>query len=272
LSISRRHLLQGTAALASVPFSQLTSVARAQSEGTPRRHSLSLFGEIKYPADFKHFEYVNPNAPKGGVARQISLGTFDSFNIVVAGVKGAVAPGVVRIYESLMTSSFDEISTEYGLLVEQVTHPDDFTWATYRLRTEARWHDGKPVTPEDVIFSLEQFKKLSPRYSAYYNHVVKAEKVGPQDVKFTFDQPGNRELPVIVGQLYVLPKHWWEGTDKNGKKRDIGATTLEPPLGSGPYRIKDFSPGRTLVLERVKDYWGEKLPVNIGQNNFDELR
>ena len=158
------------------------------------------------------------------------------------------------------------------MLVEQVSHPDDFTWATYRLRKEARWHDGKPVTPEDVIFSLEQLKKLSPRYGSYYNHVVKAEKVGDQDVKFTFDQPGNRELPVIVGQLMVLPKHWWEGTDKDGKKRDISATTLEPPLGSGPYRIKDFSPGRTLVLERVKDYWGEKLPVNIGQNNFDELR
>ena len=101
---------------------------------------------------------------------------------------------------------------------------------------------------------------------------MKAEKVGEQDVKFTFDQPGNRELPQIVGQLMVLPKHWWEGTDKDGKKRDISATTLEPPLGSGPYRVKDFAPGRTLVLERVKDYWGAKLPVNVGQNNFDELR
>ncbi len=272
MSISRRHLLQGSAALASLPLAKFGGAAHAQSEGAPWRHSLSLFGELKYPAGFKHFDYVNPNAPKGGVARQISLGTFDSFNIAIAGVKGSVAPGVARIYETLMTSSLDEISTEYGLLVEQVSHPDDFTWATYRLRKEARWHDGKPVTPEDVIFSLEQLKKLSPRYGSYYNHVVKAEKVGDQDVKFTFDQPGNRELPVIVGQLMVLPKHWWEGTDKDGKKRDISATTLEPPLGSGPYRIKDFSPGRTLVLERVKDYWGEKLPVNIGQNNFDELR
>ena len=272
MSISRRHLLQGSAALASLPLAKFGGAAHAQSEGAPWRHSLSLFGELKYPAGFKHFDYVNPNAPKGGVARQISLGTFDSFNIAIAGVKGSVAPGIARIYETLMTSSLDEISTEYGLLVEQVSHPDDFTWATYRLRKEARWHDGKPVTPEDVIFSLEQLKKLSPRYGSYYNHVVKAEKVGDQDVKFTFDQPGNRELPVIVGQLMVLPKHWWEGTDKDGKKRDISATTLEPPLGSGPYRIKDFSPGRTLVLERVKDYWGEKLPVNIGQNNFDELR
>jgi microcin C transport system substrate-binding protein len=273
LSISRRHLLQGTAALATVPLANLGSVAHAQSEsGAPWRHSLSLFGETKYPADFKQFDYVNPNAPKGGVARQIALNSFDSFNVVVAGVKGQLAGGIVRIYDALMVGSLDEISTEYGLLVEQVSHPNDFTWATYRLRKEARWHDGKPMTPEDVIFSFDSFKKLSPRYGAYYAHVVKAEKAGDNDVKFTFDQPGNRELPVIVGQLIVLPKHWWEGTDKDGKKRDIGVTSLEPPLGSGPYRVKDFAAGRTLVLERVKDYWGEKLPVNIGQNNFDELR
>lgn len=273
MSISRRHLLQGTAALAAAPLAKFGGIAHAQSEGgVPWRHSLSLFGEIKYPADFKQFDYVNPDAPKGGVARQISVGTFDNFNVAVAGVKGQIAPGIARIYETLMVGSFDEISTEYGLLVEQVAHPDDFTWATYRLRKEARWHDGKPVTPEDVIFSLEQLKKLSPRYASYYTHVVKAEKTGERDVKFTFDQPGNRELPVIVAQLMVLPKHWWEGADKDGKKRDITATTLEPPLGSGPYRVKEFSPGRSLVLERVKDYWGAKLPVNVGQDNFDELR
>jgi microcin C transport system substrate-binding protein len=273
LSISRRKLLQGSAALAGVPLAGIGPTAYAQSEnGAQWRHALSLFGEIKYPADFRHFDYVNPSAPKGGVARQIALGTFDNFNIVVAGVKGALAGGVGRLYEQLMTQSLDEVSTEYGLLVEQVSHPDDFTSATYRLRKEARWHDGKPVTPEDVIFSMEMMKKHSPRYGAYYSHVVKGEKVGDQDVKFTFDQPGNRELPVIVSQLIVLPKHWWEGTDKEGRKRDISATTLEPPLGSGPYRIKEFVAGRTLVLERVKDYWGAKLPVSIGQNNFDELR
>jgi microcin C transport system substrate-binding protein len=247
-------------------------VANAQSEGAAWRHALSLFGEIKYPADFKQFDYVNPNAPKGGAARQISLGGFDNFNVVVAGVKGSLASGVARIYETLMVQSLDEVSTEYGLLTEQVTHPDDFASVTYRLRKEARWHDGKPVTPEDVIFSFDSLKKLSPLYGSYYSHVLKAEKVGAQDVKFTFDQPGNRELPQIVGQLMVLPKHWWEGTDKDGRKRDISATTLEPPLGSGPYSVKEFSPGRTLVLERVKDYWGANLPVNIGQHNFDELR
>ncbi|MDQ8726999.1 extracellular solute-binding protein [Bradyrhizobium sp. LHD-71] len=272
MSISRRHLLQGSAALAAMPLAKFGGTAQAQSESAPWRHALSLFGDVKYPAGFKHFDYVNPNAPKGGTARQISLGTFDNFNVAVAGVKGSIAPGIGSIYETLMVSSFDEISTEYGLLAEQVSHPDDFAWATYRLRQEARWHDGKPVTAEDVIFSLEQLKKLSPRYASYYNHVVKAEKVGDRDVKFTFDQPGNRELPVIVGQLMVLPKHWWEGTDKEGRKRDISQTTLEPPLGSGPYRVKDFSPGRSLTLERVKDHWGAKLPVSVGQDNFDELR
>ncbi|ETR77362.1 hypothetical protein X566_06780 [Afipia sp. P52-10] len=275
MSISRRHLLQTSAALAVAPLAKLSGgIAHAQTAegGVTWRHALSLFDEIKYPPGFERFDYVNPSAPKGGVARQISLGTFDNFNVAVAGVKGSIAPGIARIYETLMTQSQDEISTEYGLLVEAVAHPDDFSWATYRLRKEARWHDGKPVSVEDVIYSFDTLKKLSPRYASYYNHVTKAEKVGDHEVRFVFDSPGNRELPVIVGQLMVLPKHWWEGSDKDGRKRDITATTLEPPLGSGPYRVKEFSPGRTLVLERVKDYWGVKLPINLGQDNFDELR
>ena len=123
-----------------------------------------------------------------------------------------------------------------------------------------------------MIFSLNAFKQNHPQYSAYYRHVVKAEKVGDRDVKFSFDAPGNRELPQIVGQLTVLPKHWWEGTDSEGRKRDISATTLEKPLGSGPYRIKEFVPGRTLTLERVKDHWGRDSSTNVGRNNFDELR
>ena len=249
---------------------------RAQSAAQPAQqtwqHALSLFGDIKYPADFKRFDYVNPDAPKGGVARQISIGTFDNFNLAVAGVKGNIAPAVGLLYETLMTQSQDEATTKYGLLAESVSHPDDHSWVIYRLRKEARWNDGKPVTPEDVLFSMESLKKYSPMYSSYYKHVVKAEKVGPHDIKFTFDQPGNRELPTIVGELTVLPKHWWEGTDSEGRKRDIGATTLEKPLGSGPYAIKDFVAGRSVTLERVKTYWGEKTPTRVGQNNFDELR
>ena len=254
----------------------LSAIAPAHAQSAAAepvwRHALSLFGDVKYPAGFKRFDYVNPDAPKGGIARQIPIGTFDNFNLAVAGVKGSLAAGGQLIYESLMTASLDEVSTEYGVLAEAVSHPDDFSFVTYRLRAEAKWHDGKPVTPEDVIFSLDAFKKHHPQYSAYYRHVVKAEKTGERDIKFTFDAPGNRELPQIVGQLTVLPKHWWEGTDSEGRKRDISATTLEKPLGSGPYRIKEFVAGRSVTLERVKDYWGRDLNVNIGRNNFDELR
>jgi len=257
-------------ALGRLPFIE---TANAQSASEPAwRHALSLFGDVKYPADFKRFDYVNPDAPKGGVARLISLGTFDNFNIAVAGIKGNLAPAATQIYETLMSKSQDEVVTEYGLIAESAAHPDDFTWVIYRLRKEARWHDGEPITPEDVIFTLETLKKLSPFYAAYYRHVVKAEKSGERDVKFTFDGPGNRELPTIVGEVPVMPKHWWEGTDEQGRKRDISATTLEKPLGSGPYRIKEFVAGRSIVLERVKDYWGANLPVRIGQNNFDEMR
>jgi len=280
VSLSRRNLLRAGAAALSAPAlaaldaALLLQPAAAQTGAAPKvwRHGLSLFGDLKYPAGFKHFDYVNPSAPKGGVARQIAFGTFDNFNYVVAGVKGSVAAGLNNIYDTLMTQAMDEVSTEYGLLAEAVSHPEDFSAVTYRLRPEAKWHDGKPVTAEDVIFSLEAWKKNHPQFSAYYRHVVKAEKTGEREVSFTFDGPGNRELPQIVGQLVVLPKHWWEGTDAQGRKRDISATTLEPPLGCGAYRIKEFVAGRTIIYERVKDYWGDKLPVNVGQNNFNELR
>ena len=278
MTITRRHLLQGATAAAWAPALGITAsvpafeTAQAEASEPAWRHALSLFGDIKYPADFKRYDYVNPDAPRGGVTRLISVGTFDNFNIAVAGIKGSLAPAVTQIYETLMAKSLDEVVTEYGLLAEAASHPEDFSWVVYRLRKEARWHDGKPVTPDDVIFSIESLKKLSPMYGSYYRHVVKTEKSGERDIKFTFDGPGNRELPTIVGELPVLPKHWWEGTDEQGRKRDISATTLEKPLGSGPYRIKEFVAGRSVTLERVKDYWGEKLPVRVGQNNFDEMR
>jgi microcin C transport system substrate-binding protein len=279
LAITRRQLLQGSALAAATPALLSAAgiapipTAKAQAAADPVwRHALSLFGDIKYPPDFKRFGYVNPDAPKGGVARMISIGTFDNFNIAVGGVKGNIAPAATMIYETLMERSLDEVATEYGLLAESVTHPDDFAWVIYRLRKEARWHDGKPVTPEDVIFSIETLKKQSPFYASYYRHVTKVEKDGERDIRFTFDGPGNRELPSIVGELPVLPKHWWEGTDDQGRKRDVSATTLEKPLGSSAYRIKEFVAGRSVVLERVKDYWGAKLPVQIGISNLDELR
>jgi len=277
LAITRRTFLHHGAGAVLTPTlvggGSLIGVESALAQSEPQwRHALSLFGDIKYPANFKQFDYVNPTAPKGGMARMISLGTFDNFNIAVAGVKGSIAPAVSMIYDTLMAKSQDEIVTEYGLLAEGAAHPDDFSFVVYRLRKEARWHDGRPVTVEDVIFSLEALKKQSPFYGSYYRHVVKAEKVGDRDIRFTFDSAGNRELPSIVGELPVLPKHWWEDVDGQGRRRDISVTTLEKPLGSGAYRIKEFSPGRSVVLERVKDYWGSNVPAQVGLNNFDELR
>ena len=269
MALSRRALMvRGAVLVASPALDALPALAQDKEW----KHGLSLFGELKYPEGFKHFEYVNPAAPKGGVVRQGTFGTFDNFNRVVSGVKGNLAGGIDLTLETLMTAALDEVSTEYGLLAEAVSHPPDFSSVSYRLRANARWHDGKPVTPDDVIFSLAVTKENSPQLGAYYRHVVKAEKTGDREVTFTFDGPGNRELPQIVGQLFVLPKHWWEGTDKSGKKRDVTQTTLEPPLASGAYRIKDFTPGRSITYERVKEYWGNGLNVAVGTNNFDELR
>jgi microcin C transport system substrate-binding protein len=246
--------------------------AQPAPDGLVWRHAISLFGDIKYPADFKRFDYVNPDAPKGGLVRELEIGTFDNFNPVIAGLKGSIAGGVALINQRLTSQSLDEVATSYGLLAEAVAHPDDFSYVIYRLRANARWHDGKPVIPADVIFSFDALKKNSPMYSAYYTHITKCEQVGDRDVKFTFDGPGNRELPMIAGEVTVFPKHWWEGTDQQGRKRDISATTLEPPLGSGPYRIKEFVAARSMVLERVPDYWGKDLPQSIGQDNFDLIR
>ena len=236
------------------------------------RHGISLFENLKYAADFKHFEYVNPAAPKAGLARQGVIGMFDSFNMVVAGVKGDLAAGIEVIYESLMAPSLDEVSSEYGQLAEAVIYPSDHAWVRFRLRPDARWHDGTPVSPDDVIFSLQAFKQWHPQLATFYRRVVKAEQTDKHEVTFIFDAPNDRELPLVLGQLMVLPQHWWTGTDAHGRRRNIGETTLEPPLGSGPYRIKSFEPGRTIVYERVADYWARDLPVNVGAFNFDDLR
>ncbi|WP_370688238.1 extracellular solute-binding protein [Flavimaribacter sediminis] len=234
------------------------------------RHASSLIGTPKYPADFQRFDYVNPDAPKGGEVRVSANDTFDTFNPLLA--KGDLAEGLGLVFETLMTSSMDEINSEYGLLAEAVSFPEDYSSATYRLREGARWHDGTPVTPEDVIWSFENVVELDPQRHFYYQHVTGAEKTGERDVTFTFDEKNNRELPQIVGQLLVLPKHWWEGTNDSGEQRSIERTTLEIPMGSGPYRITSVSPGSTVVFERVEDYWGEDLPVNVGSNNFDRLQ
>jgi microcin C transport system substrate-binding protein len=272
MRVTRRAVLHAGAAALATPALRAVGRAQERTQSPAWKHGLSLFGDLKYPEGFKQFDYVNAAAPKGGAARQIAFGTFDNFNGVVAGVKGTMAAGIDEIYDRLMTPAMDEVSAEYGLLAEAVSHPADFSSVTYRLRANAKWHDGMPVTVDDVLFSLDAFKTHHPFYAAYYRHVVKTEKTGEREITFTFDSPGNRELPQIVGQITVLPKHWWQGNDKSGNKRDVGATTLEPPLGCGAYRIKSFVAGRSVVLERVADYWGKDLNVNIGRDNFNELR
>ena len=225
-------------------------------------HAIAMHGEPKYGPGFEHFDYVNPLAPKGGELRLAAEGTFDSFNPYIP--RGTPAPS--SSIESLMVGSADEPFTQYGLLAESIEVPPDRSWAIFTLRPQARWHDGRPVTPEDVIFSLETLKTNGhPFYRFYYQAIVKAEKVGPRRVRFTFKGDDNRELPLIAGQLPVLPRHYWAD-------RDFERTTLEPPLGSGPYRVKRFEPGRYVELERVREYWGWHLPVIRGHYNFDIIR
>ncbi|PRD44183.1 hypothetical protein C5748_06135 [Phyllobacterium phragmitis] len=252
-----------------------TIIAAAQSPEPQWRHASSLLGEPKYPPGFKHYDYVNPDAPKGGTLNQVAEGTFDSLNPYV--VQGVPAAGFANfgggmLYDTLMSDSTDQSSTSYGLVAEAIQYPDDFSWVKFRLNPAARWHDGQPITVEDVIWSFETLKKQSPPYNKYYGDVIKAEKTGEREVTFTFSEKGNRELPQIMGQLAVLPKHWWEGTDAQGRKRDISRPTLEIPLGSSAYRVEKVMPGRSIIWARVEDYWGKDLPVHVGRNNFDRIQ
>jgi microcin C transport system substrate-binding protein len=274
MSLSRRTFLQAASGLLMKPSATTRPISGVtnQSDHPQWLHGLSLFGDLKYPPNFPHFDYVNPRAPKAGAVRQGVSGTFDNFNMAVDGRKGILVAGIDLVYETLLTSSLDEVSSAYGLLAEAVRHPTDFSSVTYRLRRVAKWHDGSPITPEDVVFSFNAFKKHNPRLAAYYRHVMSAQITGPQDVTFIFDTAGNRELPQIVGQLTVLPKHWWFAADKSGNRRKIGDTTLEVPLGSGPYRVKSLDAGHSIIYQRVPDYWGKELNVRAGQENFDELR
>ncbi len=241
-----------------------------QTAASQKHHdALSLVGKPKYGPDYKHFDWVNPDAPKGGEIRGYVQGSYDNLNPFT--FKGQSAAGLGLMYDQLMADSIDEPSTEYAQIAEWVSYPDDYSSVTFGLRPEARWHDGQPITPEDVVFSLDAQKRANPRMAYYYKNVVKAEKTGEHEVTFTFNAKGNRELPQIVGQLMVLPKHYWEGKGPDGKPRDITKTTMEPPLGSGPYKIKSFESGRSITYERVKDYWAKDLPISKGQWNFDTI-
>ncbi|AEH84564.1 extracellular solute-binding protein [Mesorhizobium opportunistum] len=239
------------------------------------RTTSSLIGQSKYGDNFQHYDYVNPNAPKGGTLNSVVLGTFDSFNPYI--VQGSPAAGLVGfggglLYDTLMEQATDEGSVSHPLIADAYKYPDDYSSATYRLDPRAKWHDGQPITVDDVIWSFQVLKANSPQYSRYFENVTDAVAISDREVEFHFSQKGNRELPKILGDLAVLPKHWWEGTDANGKKRDVTKPTLEIPLGSAAYKIVSFKPGSEIVWQRVPDYWAAKLPVKIGRENFDTQR
>lgn len=242
-----------------------TGAAAAQAPATSGPvHGFAMHGDVKYPPDFKHFDYVNPNAPKGGDVKQFAIGTFDSFNPFI--LRGVASGAVGFTFDTLMVQSGDEPFTQYCLICQTIEVPADRSWVEFTLRPEARFHDGSPLTADDVVWTFETLKtKGHPRYRSYYADVVKVEKTGDRKVRFTFKPGVNRELPLIVGELPVLSKKWWS-------TRDFEKNSLEPPLGSGPYKIDSFEAGRYVVLKRVPDYWAAKLPVNVGRFNFDTIR
>ncbi len=228
-------------------------------------HAIAMHGEPKYPADFKYFDYVNPDAPKGGSVAFGILGSFDSLNPLI--VKGNAGPGVREyVYESLLGRANDEPFTLYGLLAERVDMADDRSSVIFSLRPEARFSDGKPVTVADVIFSLELLReKGRPNHRSYYSKVEKIEALGERAVKLTFKADGDREMPLIVGLMPVLPKHAVDPAT-------FDVTSLVPPLGSGPYILASADPGNNVVYRRDPNYWGRDLPINRGRFNFDEVR
>lgn len=267
--LTRRNLGKLSALAGILGVTKIVGISIGYAEERQFRHATSLFGDIKYPADFKHFAYVNPDAPKAGKLRLHTVGSYDSLNPFT--YKGeATGYGAIST-EALMTSSLDEPSTMYGLLAGEIWYPDDYSQVIYRLRPEARFHDGKPVTPEDVIWSMTTLKEVSPQNAFYYKNVQKADQTGDREITFIFSEKGNRELPHIVGQLSVLPKHWWTGTNDKGAKRNVGEMTLEVPLGSGSYEVVDVKVGNSIRIKRFADYWGKNLPVNAGQDNFEEI-
>ncbi|MDB5368577.1 MAG: transporter substrate-binding protein [Roseomonas sp.] len=271
----RRHLIASGLALAS----GAATAARGQAPASPapaspapapavpdirRTHALSLLGEPALPADFPNWPWVNPAAPKGGEMALAAIGSFDSFNAFI--LRGTAAAGIGRLYDTLLASSMDEASTEYTHLARAIELPADRRGITFELHEAARWHDGRPVTADDVVWTFNTLReKGRPFYRAYWGDVAGVAAEGPKRVVFRFASDENRELGLILGQMPVLPKHWWEG-------RDFAQPGLDVPLGSGPYKLDRFEPGRSVVYRRVDDYWGRDLPSMKGTANFDTLR
>ncbi len=255
----------GAVLLATIPAaSQAPTAPSPQAAQTYVGHALAMHGDVKYPADFRHFEYADPNAPKGGDVRFSAIGSFDSFNAFI--LRGTAAAGMGLLYDTLTVGSLDEPFTRYCLICETMEVPQDRSWITFNLRADARWHDGQPITPDDVIWTFETLKaRGAPFYRQYYADIERAERVGERGVRFIFKPGENRELPLIIGELPVLPRHYWQS-------RDFERTTLEAPLGSGPYRLDTFEAGRFVTYRRVADYWAASHATRAGQFNFDNVR
>ena len=227
-------------------------------------YGMSLYGELKYPADFTHFDYADPNAPKGGTMKLETIGTFDTLNPFI--IKGVPAAGIGETFDTLMTRSEDEPASDYPLIAESADLAADRMSVLYSLNPKARFHDGAPITPDDVIWSFGILRdKGAPQYRFYYGDVTKVEIAGDHGVRFQFKNGDNRELPAILSEMPVLSKAYWS-------TRDFEKTTLEPPLGSGPYKIESVDPGRSITYRRIADYWGKDLPVNRGRFNVDVIR
>ena len=227
------------------------------------QYGLSMYGDLKYPADFTHFDYVNPDAPKGGTFKRASIGSFDSLNPFI--VKGTAATGIGMIYDTLLKSSRDEPFSTYGLIAEKMKIADDYSSVSFLINKKARFHDGHAISASDVKFSFNLLiEKGAPLYKSYYSGVKEVVIDNPQQVTFYFKEKGNRELPLIIGQLAILPEHYW--TDK-----DFTKSGLTIPLGSSAYRVDSFEAGKRITYQRVKDYWAKDLPVNKGFDNFDTL-
>lgn len=241
----------------------LAAATPAMADETPR-HGMSMYGDLKYPPDFKHFEYANPNAPKGGTVRMASIGTYDTLNPFT--LKGVPAAGAGLLFQTLTVNSGDEPFSEYGVIAESFIVPKDRSWVAFNLRPQAKFNDGSPVTPDDVVFTFETLKtKGAPFYRTYYGDVMKAEATGPHQVRFTFRANDNPELPLIVGQMPVLPRAYWTN-------RDFEKTTLEAPLGSGPYVVESADAGRSITYRRVEKHWSDDIPALKGQYNFARIR
>ena len=227
-------------------------------------HAIAMHGHPKYDNNFKNVDYVNPKATKGGKVVFSVIGSYDTFNPFT--LKGDSVAGIGNLFETLTTSSSDEAFTEYGLLAETIEWPQDRSWVAFNLRKDAKWHDGKSVTPEDVIWTFNTLmEKGHPFYKYYYGDVVEVIKESDSKVRFNFKGSTNLELPLIVGQLPVLPKHYWENIN-------FEETTLDIPIGSGPYKIKSFDAGRSITYELDENYWGTNIPIKKGTENFGLIK